>query len=103
MKSIDFKIAELRKIKGITQLQLAEELGVTYQAVSKWETKSTMPDISLLPQIADYFDVSIDQLLGVKPIEKTKYITRDTGKSSFWDDKSKYLKNKENTFGTWTI
>ena len=52
----------LRQKSQYTQKQLAQRLGVSYQAVSKWETNSNTPDISLLPQIAALFDVSIDTL-----------------------------------------
>lgn len=57
------QIRLLRKEKGISQDMLAQQLGVTYQAVSKWENGSTMPDITMLPIIARYFGVSIDYLL----------------------------------------
>ena len=60
-------IIRLRKDKGVTQEQMADFLGVTKASVSKWETKQSMPDISLLPIIASYFDVSIDDLLGYEP------------------------------------
>lgn len=56
------KIKQLRLNKGITQETLANALGVSYQAVSRWENETTMPDISLLPQISVYFGVSIDEL-----------------------------------------
>ena len=52
-------IIRLRKDKGVTQEQMADFLGVTKASVSKWETKQSMPDISLLPIIASYFDVSM--------------------------------------------
>lgn len=52
----------LRQKNNYTQEQLAERLGVSYQAVSKWETNSNTPDISLLHQIASLFNVSIDAL-----------------------------------------
>ena len=52
----------LRQKNNFTQEQLAERLDVSYQAVSKWETNSNTPDISLLPQIASLFHVSIDAL-----------------------------------------
>lgn len=61
------KIAELRKSAGLTQDALAEKLGVTFQAVSKWENALSCPDISLIPQIAEIFDVSIDALFGLEP------------------------------------
>lgn len=57
-------IATLRKEKEMTQEALANALGVTNQAVSKWESEQTCPDIALLPSIADLFGVSIDYLFG---------------------------------------
>jgi len=63
------QIKRLRKRKGISQEALAEILGVSFQAVSKWETTSTMPDISLVPSIAAFFDVSIDELFDYNVLE----------------------------------
>jgi len=57
------RIGELRKAKGITQDQLAEHMGVSSQAVSKWENDLSCPDITLLPKLADYFGTTIDELL----------------------------------------
>ena len=57
-------IKNLRKQRNLTQEQLAEAFGVSCQAISKWETATSYPDISLLPIIADYFGVSVDYLLG---------------------------------------
>ena len=54
----------MRKHRNLTQEQIAEALGVSCQAVSKWEISSSYPDISLLPIIADYFGVSVDFLIG---------------------------------------
>jgi transcriptional regulator with XRE-family HTH domain len=59
-------ISFLRRNKGLTQEQLAEKLGVTNQAVSKWESGQCCPDIILLPEIADIFGVTIDELIGYK-------------------------------------
>ena len=56
------RIGELRRRKNLTQDQFAEAMGVSAQAVSKWENKRTLPDTSLLPQIADFFQVTIDTL-----------------------------------------
>jgi len=53
----------LRREKGITQEQLAEELGVSGRTISRWETGNNMPDISLLVEIAEYFDVSIPEII----------------------------------------
>lgn len=57
------KIKELRTQKGITQEALSRALGVSSQAISKWEQSITSPDISLLVPIADFFGVSLDMLL----------------------------------------
>lgn len=54
-----------RKRLGLTQDQLAEQLGVTAQAVSKWENNQSCPDVSLLPQLAEIFGITTDELLGV--------------------------------------
>ncbi len=58
------QIAFLRRQRGMTQEDLAQALGVTNQAVSKWESAQCCPDIQLLPEIARLFDVSTDMLLG---------------------------------------
>ncbi len=63
-QSIGKRIMALRKAAGMTQDQLAQKLGVTPQAVSKWENEVSCPDISLLPRIAETFEVSTDSLLG---------------------------------------
>ena len=60
---IGSNIAALRKEKGITQEEHANALGVSAQAVSKWENNSSCPDVSLLTVIADYFGVTVDALL----------------------------------------
>lgn len=61
------KIAELRKLNNLTQDALAQELGVSNQAVSKWESDQCCPDISLLPKLADLFGISIDALFDREP------------------------------------
>lgn len=60
-------VTQLRRNKKITQEELAEFIGVTKASVSKWETGATMPDIVILPQLASFFDVSVDNLLGYEP------------------------------------
>lgn len=65
-------IKKLRKDNHLTQAEFAEKYGITYQAVSNWEHGKNLPDIALLKQIADDFNVSIDELLGSekKPLKK---------------------------------
>ena len=63
-------IARLRREAGLTQEQLANILGISYQAVSKWETGNSCPDISTLPLLADLFGVSIDELFGRAPVRE---------------------------------
>ncbi len=58
-------IVRYRKQKDLTQEGLAEKLGLTFQAVSKWENEQSSPDIMLLPQLANIFDISIDELFGL--------------------------------------
>lgn len=55
-----------RKLKGLTQEQLAEVVGVSPVAVSKWERRISIPDIEILCRLADYFKISVDELLGRK-------------------------------------
>ena len=61
--TLSANILAFRKKKGFSQSELAQQLGVTFQAVSKWETARSAPDISLLPRMAEIFDCSIDELL----------------------------------------
>ena len=61
------RIAAYRKEQGLTQEGLAQKLGVTNQAVSKWESDQCCPDIMLLPALADVFQISIDELFGRAP------------------------------------
>ena len=56
-------LKKLRKEKGITQEQLAETLSVSGRTVSRWETGNNMPDISILVDIADYYDISIPEII----------------------------------------
>ena len=73
-QSIGKNIRKLRKERNLTQEELAELLGVTSQAVSKWERDEGYPDISMLPVIANFFGVSVDTLIGNDVITKEERI-----------------------------
>lgn len=66
MNSMGNTIKCLRKAMDVTQEEMAKCLGVSYQAVSKWENETTLPDISMIPALATYFGVTTDELFGYK-------------------------------------
>ncbi|MBR6807262.1 MAG: helix-turn-helix transcriptional regulator [Clostridia bacterium] len=91
--NIGNKIRELRKKKGITQEGLASVLSVSPQAVSKWESGLTYPDMEMIPIIAGYFEVSMDILFNYDVREmkaKIKKIIDDAWKY-FFDDTQEYI------------
>ena len=65
-KTLGTMIAELRKQHGMTQLELAEKMGVTDKAVSKWERDLSCPDINSIPNLAEILDVSVKELMQVE-------------------------------------
>lgn len=69
-QTLGMMISSLRKEKGMTQLELAEKMGVTDKAVSKWERDLSFPDINSIPKLAETFDVSVDDLMQVKAENK---------------------------------
>ena len=86
----------LRKEKGLTQAELAEALGVTNKAVSKWETGEAMPETSLLIPISRIFGVSVDELLNGRRAEKSDnnnraYTNAEAEKILTADDISRHI------------
>ena len=69
-RSFGAVLAALRKERGMTQLELAEKMGVTDKAVSKWERDLSYPDVSSIPKLAELFQVSVDELMQGKREEK---------------------------------
>lgn len=74
------RIQSLRKAKGISQEQLADQIGVSRQAVSKWESEQSTPDLDKIILLSDFFEVTTDYLLkGIEPVkdnrEKSKVLT----------------------------
>ena len=88
-------IKNLRREKGITQERLAEFLGVTFQSVSRWERGDSFPDITMLPEIASFFKVSVDELLGLNKTQAQKKIEEYL---DFYDNMR--LKDTSLTFNT---
>ena len=81
------RIAALRRDRGLKQDDLAQQLGVTPQAVSKWENDQTCPDITLLPQLAQIMGVSVDELLsGKAPQEEPPVKVLPVEQRKDWQD-----------------
>jgi len=72
------QIQELRKQRNITQEDLAAQLGVTAAAVSKWENSYTVPDLFMLCALADFFEVTTDELLGRNGSQKESVVVAQT-------------------------
>jgi transcriptional regulator with XRE-family HTH domain len=75
LQNLAQNICSLRKQSGLTQEALADRLGLTFEAVSKWENFQSSPDIQLLPRLAEIFQVSVDRLFGLEkpePVEKER-------------------------------
>ena len=65
-QTLGMMITSLRKEQGMTQLELAEKMGVTDKAVSKWERDLSCPDVNSLPKLAEIFGISVDELMQIK-------------------------------------
>lgn len=70
-QTMGMMISSLRKENGMTQLELAEKMGVTDKAVSKWERDLSCPDVNSLPKLAEIFQISVDELMQVKIAENS--------------------------------
>jgi len=87
MVKLGEKIKLLRKQKNISQEVLANYLGVSFQAVSKWENGNTMPDVTMIPAIASFFGISTDELFDFNLYEIEKNIEAIVDEhSKYWDD-----------------
>jgi len=84
------KLRALRKGKDLTQEQLAERLGVSFQTISKWENSSSYPDITILPALANFFGVTTDELLGVDILRADEKI-------------EEYRKQMHKLYGEWKL
>lgn len=72
------RIQSLRKARGISQEELADRLGVSRQAVSKWESEQSMPDLNKIIALSEYFEVTTDYLLkGIEPVREEAKTKRE--------------------------
>ena len=88
-KTLGTMIAELRKQHGMNQLELAEKMGVTDKAVSKWERDLSCPDINSIPNLAEILGVSVEELMQIKkeaeaPVSKVSQIMETAPKRLQW-------------------
>lgn len=104
--SLPENVSKLRKEHSMTQEQLAEALGVTFASVSKWERGVATPELNMIAQMADLFEVSIDALIGYKfrnndrehVIERLKQYLHDKNRQDIYDDIEKSLTRYPNCF-----
>ena len=66
------KLKNLRRNRDLTQEEVATHIGISYQAISKWERGDGYPDITMLPTLANYFGVSVDELIGMDEISSAQ-------------------------------
>lgn len=93
------KIKSLRQKNSVTQDRLAEYLGVTAQAISRWESEVCYPDIEILPAISDFFNVSADELMGIDVTKRNERINdyikqaRDCQSQGRWEEAVRVYQN----------
>ena len=93
-------LKELRNEKNLTQENLAEKLGVSNRTVSRWETGSNMPDIGMLVEIAEFYDVSIPEIInGERKSENMDKETRDTAVALAEYSRNEVKKGKQKVIG----
>ncbi len=86
-------IKRLRRERNLTQEELAAHLGISFQSVSKWERGDGYPDITLLPAIAHYFHISVDELIGT---ERLAMAERYSEVNSLWKENNKNGAHRDN-------
>lgn len=89
------KLRSLRLQKNITQEALANHLGITPQSVGKWERGEGFPDITLLPRIAFYFDITVDELLCVDQVRVEEAIAEYERQAAIYQKNGENEKNLE--------
>lgn len=87
------KLKKLRRSKDLTQEEVAAHLGISYQAISKWERGDGYPDITMLPALANYFGVTVDELIGMDEISSANKLA-EINRS--WQENRAQCRHKEN-------
>lgn len=87
------KLKKLRRSLYLTQEEVAAHLGISYQAISKWERGEGYPDITMLPTLANYFGVSVDELIGMDEISSASKLDEI---NLTWKENRSLCKHKEN-------
>ena len=87
------KLRKLRHSRDLTQEEVAAHLGISYQAISKWERGDGYPDITMLPALANYFEVSVDELIGMDEISRANKLE---GINQKWQENRALGRHKEN-------
>lgn len=93
--AIGNKIKSLRKKHNLTQEQLAEQLGISFQSISKWENNIALPDIALVPTIAAYFGISIDELFDYNLKEINDKVEAICKEAYEYRCKEEFIKSRE--------
>lgn len=86
-------IRDLRQSHGITQEELAQHLGLSFQAISKWERGDGYPEITMLPRLASFFEISVDDLLGMKELKTADKLQKINDE---WEDNRNAGRHIEN-------
>ena len=86
-------IKRLRRERDLTQEEVATHLGVSFQSISKWERGDGYPDITMLPALANYFGISVDELLGTSELEKRRQYDEI---NQTWAENNRQKRNREN-------
>jgi len=87
------KIKRLRKERDLTQEEVASHLGISFQAISKWERGDGYPDITTLPALANYFQITVDELIGMEEIAARNRLDEY---HTQWENNRKAKRHKEN-------
>lgn len=97
MLKVGRNIVRLRGLAGLTQMGLADKLGISYQAVSNWERGNSMPDISKLPELAEIFGVGIGEILGEEQGHSSRMIESvlEQGGTDYFERGKERLKSSQ--------